>query len=229
MAKDLNWFKWKPAHWAFGNIQRRSKEAKVAFIDLLGKYWTRRGNMTIKDAELGFGKAEVAELLEYEIIKMDEDGIHLRISFLDEQLAEIEETSHQNSEAGKKSALLRKLKNGSSTPVQQPSNRTEQTETRQDQIKNSERIEALFKEFPNTSYFEQVMKALFPGKDPSAVMPMLMPALEGFRQGCDLEYKSMKDFAQHFKNWYPKKWLKNMQQEAPPLRTTVSFGKKNRQ
>lgn len=108
MAKELPYFKFEPAGWKFGKIQKRSDAAKVAFIDLCCKYWYEECVITLEDAELDFGKEAIDELIKFKVIKIQNQ--YIRISFLDDQLESIEKTSNINSTNGKISAQKRALK-----------------------------------------------------------------------------------------------------------------------
>ena len=142
MSKELPFFKFEPAQWVFGRINKQSKEVKVAFIELICKYWNDSCVMTIEDAKLDYGEKEVETLLKNRIVK-DIDSF-IRVSFLDEQLEEIEAKSSQASKAGKKSAEIRAKRkaneaeqksNGRSTVVQQnPTDKIREDKIREDKI-----------------------------------------------------------------------------------------------
>lgn len=108
MAKELPFFKFEPSEWMFGRIQKRSPQAQSAFINLCCKYWHKLGDVSIKSAELDFGKEEIAELMKYEIVLADGDNI--AIKFLDNQLEECMQYSKVQSDNGKKSAEKKKRK-----------------------------------------------------------------------------------------------------------------------
>ena len=144
MSKELPYFKFEPAGWKFGRIQKRSKEAKVAFMDLICKYWHDECVMTLEDAKLDFGDEEISELLKYKILKLDDEFI--KVDFLDDQMLEIEKTSKKQSEKGKKSAQLRAEKkltnptvveNGSTDSQPDSTNKIRGDKSKVDKIKEN--------------------------------------------------------------------------------------------
>lgn len=108
MAKENPWFKFEPAEWMFGRIQRQTPELKGVFIDLICKYWHRQCEMSVLDAELDFGKENIDVLFSKAIIHNNNDESYISISFLDEQMDGIKKTSEKNSKSGKASAAKRK-------------------------------------------------------------------------------------------------------------------------
>lgn len=128
----LHWFKFEPSGYMFGKIQKRSKEAKVIFLELLCKYWVSRCNMSVEDAKIDLGEGEISELIHYKVVKVD--GPRLRIDFLDKQFAEIQQVSVLNSGKGKLSAEARRRKaqglNSGSTGVQPTSTGAVETNTK---------------------------------------------------------------------------------------------------
>lgn len=115
MAKELPFFKFDVTEWSLGRIQKRSPQAQAVFINLCCKYWHKLGEVTIKSAELDYGKNEIAELIEYEIIRIKGDNI--AINFLDEQLEERSQHSKSQSVRGKLSAEKRKSTKDNDTPT----------------------------------------------------------------------------------------------------------------
>lgn len=119
---NLQWFKFSPADWMMGRIQRQTAQVQVDFLRVCCQYWKNEGNYSIEDAKLeAMDSYDV--LVKYKIIK--EDAANVVIEFLDEQLDGIEEKRKQASEAGKRSAEARKRRaesNDRSTTVQQPLN-----------------------------------------------------------------------------------------------------------
>lgn len=135
MAKELPYFKFEPSEWAFGRINKQNKDVKVAFIDLICKYWHNLCVMTLEDAILDFGKDEIDILVKTKIIKIEENFI--KVNFLDIQFEEISENTEKLSRAGKESARKRSLKiEQSSTPVEQSStDKIRLDEIKEDKIK----------------------------------------------------------------------------------------------
>src|SRR3990167_7876045 len=113
MAKELPYFKFEPAQWMFGRIQKQSGDCIKAFINLCCKYWHELGEVSLEDARLDFGTDEINSLLKGKVIK-NEAGM-IRIDFLDEQLAEIKQFSGAQRIRGLKSAEVRAAKKRSTT------------------------------------------------------------------------------------------------------------------
>jgi hypothetical protein len=110
---NLQWFKFSPANWLMGRIQRQPAQVQLDFINLCCKYWNKEGLMSIEDAQLDIMDS-YEPLLKYKIIK--EDGDNVVIDFLDEQLSAIEDKRKQASEAGKRSAAARKRRTKPNEP-----------------------------------------------------------------------------------------------------------------
>lgn len=127
--ENYTWFKFSPAQWFMGKIQRCSPEAQADYIRLLCLYWNVAGLMTFGDAEEECFHLD--ELIKYKAIKVD--GIKICISFLDKQLEDIQEMSEKRSRAGKVSAAKRSNRstqgNTSSTSVQQVLTHEQQVST----------------------------------------------------------------------------------------------------
>lgn len=144
MAKENPWFKFEPAEWKLGRIQRQSPAVKSVFLDILCQYWHNKCEMTLGDARLDFGDENIDILLKNKMIK-NHEGDNISISFLDEQMVGIKKTSKKASEAGLVSAAKRKAKaeqesNDTSTTVERPLNHSLTEETRRDDTKQEETI-----------------------------------------------------------------------------------------
>jgi hypothetical protein len=145
---NLQWFKFSPADWMMGRIQRQPPQVQVDFLRLCCKYWQKDGDLTIEDAEIE-AMDSYSALVKYKIIK--EENKVITIDFLDEQLESLEGKRKQASEAGKRSAAARKRKtesNDRSTTVKNPLNEKEQSrveETREEKsrIENTKEIREL--------------------------------------------------------------------------------------
>lgn len=141
MAKENPWFKFEPAEWMFGRIQRQTHEVKAVFLDLICKYWHRQCEMTLEDAELDFGVDNIKCLLDNKIIITEEGAgncMYITIHFLDSQMEDIEQTAKKNSDSGKRSAEVRRLKKLVEQPLNYPSTTVEPNPTdkkRGDEIK----------------------------------------------------------------------------------------------
>jgi len=112
VAKELPYFKFEPAEWMFGRIQKRSLQVQANFVNLCCKYWHKLGQISVREAELDYGKDVISELLEFEIIIKEQDAV--RIKFLDDQLVEVREFAESQRVKGSKSAAKRN-KIGSTT------------------------------------------------------------------------------------------------------------------
>ena len=220
MAKELPYFKFEPAEWMFGRIQKRSCEVRANFIDLCCKYWHKLGQITINEAELDYGKDIIHELLEFQII--ESDGDQIKIKFLDNQFEEISQFSDTQRNKGIKSAEKRK-KNGSTTvqPLLNDGSTADQP-TIEDKIRRDKirRDKIIIKNNNN----DDVAGFDFP-KPLDEIVPDYLAqkiAIETVAKNCrmsveDVEYsvivfkdqllakgmntKSLKDFTTHFYNW----------------------------
>lgn len=94
--KDLGWFKFSPLNWMTGRIRKEPEKIQIAFIELMCLYWKNGCCMTIESAELEIGE-KIHTLIKRKIVK--QDGETIRISFLDEQISSIEDTSVKRSKA----------------------------------------------------------------------------------------------------------------------------------
>lgn len=122
MKSDVyQWFKFNPIHWQMGKVQRCSCECQSEFINLCCLWWSRKGEVTLSDAEDRYDYLE--EMQKRKIVKIEDDMIV--IDFLQEQLDEINELSRKNSERGR----LGGLKKAKTTEIQQD-NKTEATAKR---------------------------------------------------------------------------------------------------
>lgn len=114
MAKELLWFKFSPAHWMMGRIQRQPDAVQAIYIRLMCTYWHNKGVISAEEAQLECGPEAYASLINFKFIHV-EDGF-IKINFLEEQLEEINQTKAQNSAAGKKSAEVRKERTAAKAP-----------------------------------------------------------------------------------------------------------------
>lgn len=179
-----------------GKIQKRSLEAKVAFIDLCCKYWHDECHMTIEDAKLDFGDEPIKELLQFRVIKAE--GEQIKIDFLDFQIDNIQNISKINSLNGLKSAEARRKKKAE---LERISTTVEQNPTDNSRVDENKTnlIEYFFNDFSTSSYLDSVAMATKADKSE------LIKVLPDFRKAANLSYpKGMLDFANHFKNWYLK-------------------------
>lgn len=158
MAKDLPYFKFFCSEWNDGDITLESYEAQGVFINICSYYWSNECIIRFDKLSKKFrGYEEIINDLNSEgIFKIDNDGF-VRISFLDEQKEEREQTRSAKVKGGLASAEKRRLKkeqelNTSSTQVQHVLNScsTESQLLREDKIREDKiREENTFNEFWN--------------------------------------------------------------------------------
>ena len=110
MAKDLPYFKFFCSEWNDGDITLEDYEIQGLFINICSYYWSKECDVTKKLIKKRFRGQDknIDYLVEEGLIKFNNE--HLSIKFLNEQFSEVETTSKAKSEAGKKSALLKKLR-----------------------------------------------------------------------------------------------------------------------
>lgn len=97
---DLFWFKFFPDKWLAGKIRKEKPIVKVAMMELICQYWKNHGILTVDDAKDEVGEVAFRRLLDRKIIKTENDVV--RISFLDEQFAGIENESNKARDAANK-------------------------------------------------------------------------------------------------------------------------------
>lgn len=127
---NLEWFKFSPSDWMMGRIQRQTPQVQCDFIRLCCIYWHKRGEMSQDAAQMEC--VETFEtLVKFKFISVVDDMI--AIKFLDDQVVDIDAKRVQASEAGKRSAEVRKRKtetNDRSTTVKQPFNEIQQSKSK---------------------------------------------------------------------------------------------------
>lgn len=95
----LTWFKFSPSDWMMGKIQKCSPETRGMFMNLCCIYWNKECKLSIDDAEIEVDD-HIQILIKKKIVEVD--GNNVRISFLDEQMNEILETSEKRRFAANK-------------------------------------------------------------------------------------------------------------------------------
>jgi len=95
---NLQWFKFSPAEWMMGRIQRLPPQVQVDFIRLCCKYWQKDCQLTIDDAQLE-AMDSYPLLVKHRIITEEINCIS--IAFLDEQKESVVRKSQSNRENGK--------------------------------------------------------------------------------------------------------------------------------
>ncbi len=101
-----NWFKFTPADWMMGKIQRCSPEARDSYVRLCCIYWNKHCKMTIADTVLEIGQLFFDELTSKNVVEIVEDGI--AIKFLLIQYNEIAEKTEESK--GEKKKTTRRTK-----------------------------------------------------------------------------------------------------------------------
>lgn len=102
MAKELPYFRFTVTEWLEDEISLESYQLKGVFADVCAWYWFRDCTVTLAMLEKKFrdAKAEIKELIELGIIKMDEDE-NITILFLNDQYDLLSEKRKKRSEAGR--------------------------------------------------------------------------------------------------------------------------------
>ena len=95
----LQWFKFNVSDWMMGKIQKCPKETRGMFTNLCCLYWNKECELSIEDAIIEVDQEHYDILVSKKVIKID--GEFIKISFLDEQMDEITETSKSKSKAAK--------------------------------------------------------------------------------------------------------------------------------
>jgi len=166
---NLQWFKFSPADWMMGRIQRQPAQVQVDFLRVCCQYWKNEGNYSIENAKLeAMDSYDV--LVKYKIIKENNDNIV--IDFLDEQLDGIEEKRKQASEAGKRSAEARKRRtelNDRSTTVKQTLNEPSTKSNRVEKSRVEKSREEQDKDIPSFDVFLEYAVSKEPNIDHSDV------------------------------------------------------------
>lgn len=137
----LEWFKFKPADYMMGKIQKCPEVTQARFLKLCCLYWNKQGSLAIDDAIIELDQEHFDILVAKKVVKVESN--YVRIDFLDEQLSDIEDVRRQASEAGKASAAKRSTNrqqqvNGHSTTVQRPFNEIQQSRVRVEKIREEE-------------------------------------------------------------------------------------------
>lgn len=163
----LQWFKFYPSDWMMGKIMRCPEITQARFLRLCCLYWNKETSMSEEDARIEIDDEHFDILLKKKIILLV-DG-YISITFLNDQLVGIMETSKKASIAGKKSAERRKaiaeqkktlveqnpttvepLLNETPTTVQRnPTDKIRLDKIRLDKIRREEEIESLYSLYPS--------------------------------------------------------------------------------
>ena len=137
---NLQWFKFSPSDWMMGRVQRQSPQIQIDFLRVCCKYWQKGCELSIEDAQLE-AMDSYEPLVKNKLIKEVDEKIS--ISFLDEQMGGVNSKREQASEAGKRSAEVRKRKaesNDRSTTVETPLNEIQQSRVEESRIDEEKSI-----------------------------------------------------------------------------------------
>jgi len=93
----LTWFKFNPANWVMGKIQKCPEITQARFMRLLCLYWNKECKLSYEDAEIEVDKEHLDIMISKKVIKIDNDFIV--IDFLNDQLSDIIETSEKRRKA----------------------------------------------------------------------------------------------------------------------------------
>lgn len=221
MAKELPYFKFEPSEWAFGRINKQNKDVKVAFIDLICKYWHNLCVMTLEDAILDFGKDEIDILIKTKIIKTEDNFV--KVVFLDDQFEEISENTEKLSKAGKASARKRALKNEQiSTRVEHPStNNIRLNEIKKDEIKINNQHENVIDNLNNRSVkFQNSWKEWIDFRKEIKKPYKSQKSIEG-------QLKTLSNFDDDIACYMIQQSINNQWQGIFPLKNNNNLNKKN--
>lgn len=95
---NLTWFKFSPAQWFMGKIQRCDEITQARFIRLCCLYFNKEGQLSVEDAEIEIDADRLKILIDKKIVKVSGDAII--IEFLDNQFESITESTKGKSTAG---------------------------------------------------------------------------------------------------------------------------------
>ena len=87
-----------PTDWMMGRIQRCPEITQARFMRLCCLYWNKECKMLIEDAEIEIDKEHLDILIAKKIILTND--LYINISFLDEQLFEVEDKTKDKSTSG---------------------------------------------------------------------------------------------------------------------------------
>jgi hypothetical protein len=191
----LQWFKFTPSDWMMGKIQRTSETTQARFLRLCCLYWNKETNLLTEDAIIEIDKEHFDILVSKKIIL--NDGAHIQIEFLDEQMDEILETSRKCSKAGKASAAKREAKRQQAlkdglTPVERnPTDKIREEKKRKDLLTPTEWKDVTMR--VNKLSEEEFAKQL-----------------DKFYTKADFT-RDIEDIKSHFGNWLPKQDYKRVE------------------
>jgi hypothetical protein len=204
----LQWFKFTPSDWMMGKIQRCPEITQARFLRLCCLYWNKESNLLIEDAIIEIDKEHFDILVSKKIII--NDGAHVIINFLDEQLMQITETSKSKSKAAKARWNKYNAKqeqynsNADAMHVHTVAMQNDAEKRREEEIREDKNIKEIFdfKKLKSTEWANQFCKAK------SLQVEKFNTIFDNFLtdvllKGQHLDYKDPeKEFKNHFINWF---------------------------
>ncbi len=130
---NLYWFKFSPADWFMGRVQRCSEVTQARFIRLICVYWNNECDMSVENAEIETGEKEFKELVRLKIVEVDGDAI--AIKFLDKQYKDCASVSNKRSEAAKARWSKAKGKQDNANALQDYADKIRVEENREEKIR----------------------------------------------------------------------------------------------
>lgn len=121
---NITWFKFTPANWIMGRIQRVPEITQARFMRLCCVYWNKKCDLSFDDASLEIDEEHLKSLIRFKVIK-HENGF-IKIDFLDEQITGIKEKSEKASENASK--------RWNKTPIEQKPKTTKEPEKKIEEI-----------------------------------------------------------------------------------------------
>lgn len=224
MTKRLSYFKFYPSDWITGKISELPYACQGVFTSIMALYWSKKCEMTAEFLFKKFPKTMINRLISEEILKQNGDKII--INFLDLQQKDNQSTSKVNSyngSLGGRPSIYGDEKKPTAFPDKTniEYNNSNKENIYKTNIKELFR-NSFFDDFPNSSHLETVAIDLCASKE------TLLAAMPSFRDVASTEYTSMKEFADHFKRWFVKVYSKRDTISAAVVKTSLTFGSKNR-
>lgn len=137
--EKLQWFKFSPTDWTFGKIQRCPDATQGRFLRLCCVYWNKECKLSYEDAEIEIDKEHLDILILKKVIKVELDFIV--ISFLDDQLITISETSEK-----RRKAVNERWKKSKQKPAKEIQNYTSVLQNDTDKIREDKEKKRLERE-----------------------------------------------------------------------------------
>ncbi len=133
--KELPYFRFTCQEWQNGDISLESYSVKGLYIDICSYYWINCCDILFKKVQKKFKKESknIQKLIDLEIIKIIDD--YIRISFLDDQWAELSAFREKKRIAGSKGG-----KQKASNATAQPKHNSSYKDKEKDKDKDKENI-----------------------------------------------------------------------------------------